>query len=60
MSGKQSGLRYRAMLAEVSEKAREAFRTGVHANPYPRDDKRHVRFKRKLGAIQAADWLLEG
>lgn len=59
MPGKQSGLRYRERLAEVREKAREAFRTGVHTNPYPPEDKRHARFKRELDAIKAADWLLE-
>jgi sugar (pentulose or hexulose) kinase len=60
MPGKQSKLGYQMMLAEVSEKAHEAFRSGVYTNPYPYDDKRHARFERKLNAIKAADWLLEG
>jgi hypothetical protein len=60
MPGKQSKLRYRTMLAEVRDPVRAALRTGVETNPFPTEDKRHARFARKLNAIKAAVWLLEG
>lgn len=60
MPGKQSRLRYRTMLTEVSDKAQAALRTGVETNPFPAEDKRHARFERKLNAMKAAAWLLEG
>lgn len=59
MPGKQSKLRYRAMLAEVEGKAQEAFRKGVLTNPYPLDDKRHERFTRRLRSMQAAAFLVD-
>ena len=45
---KPSKLRYKTMLAEVSEKVDAAFLSGDYANPYQEDDKRHARFARNL------------
>lgn len=59
MPGKQSKLHYRAMLAEVEDKARTAFKNGDFINPYPADDNRHERFNRRLASIRATDWIFE-
>jgi len=59
MPGKQSKLRYRAMLAEVEAKARAAFAAGSDTNPYPAEDKRHERFRRRLDNIQAIAWVFD-
>jgi hypothetical protein len=59
MPGKQSKLRYRTMLAEVSDKVQAALRTGVEANPFPSEDKRYARFSRQLAHAQRAAALFE-
>jgi hypothetical protein len=59
MPGKQSKLRYKAMLVEVEDKAQEAFRSGVFANPYPIEDRRHARFNRRLNSIRITSSLFD-